>query len=90
MKYKIDQANETVNISVTDIEGKSAEVLKAFQDCKDGNCSCKSSEYEKVESFEVKTNSSSVELNIKAKKDEVLDLGEIENCLQYTKSNLPE
>ena len=90
MKYKIYRADETIKISVTDIKEKSGEVLKAFQDCKDGKCSCKSSEYEKVESFEVKTNSSGVELSIKAKNDEVIDSGEIENCLQHTKEKLSE
>ena len=90
MKYEINQADETVNISVTDIEGKSEKIVKAFQDCKDGNCSCKSSEYEKVESFEVKTNSTAVELSIKSKNNEVIDSIEIEYCLEHTKENLSE
>ncbi len=88
MKYKIKRADERVNISVTDIEGKRQEVLKAFQDCKGGNCSCKTSEYDKVESFEVKTKGSGVELIIKAKNKEVIDSAIIENCLDHTKANL--
>ena len=90
MKYKIDNSGNTVKISVTDIKGKSQKVLKAFQDCKEGNCSCKTTEYEKVESFEVKQNGSDVELIIKTKDQEVIDSSEIENCLAHTNANLTE
>lgn len=90
MQYKINHADKRVKISVTDIEGKSQEFLKAFQDCKDGNCSCKTSEYEKVESFEVKTKGAGVELIIRTKNKEVIDSAEIENCLGHTRDNLSE
>ena len=75
---------------VTDIDGKSQEVLKAFEDCKDGNCSCKTSEYEKVESFEVITKSTGVELSIKTKNNDAIDSAEIEKCMEHTKKNLSQ
>ena len=88
MKYKIHKGDESVTISVTDIDGKSQEILQAFQDCKDGNCGCKTSEYEKVESFEVQTGGSDVQLVIKTKNNKEIDSVEIENCLELTKANL--
>ena len=90
MKYKIDKSGENLNISVTDVEGKRDQILKAFQDCKDGNCSCKTSEYEKVESFEMQSTDSDVQLIIKTKDKKVIDPTEIEKCLELTKANLSE
>ncbi len=73
---------------MTDLEGKKAELLEAFQECSEGRCTCPTEEYQKVAALEVTEGDDEIQLSIKAKEDEQIDTAEIEKCLDYTKKRV--
>ena len=90
LKYKIEKDDETVSIYVSGTNGKTDQVLKAFQSCQDGTCNCKTSEYKKVESFDIQTLGEHVQVVIKTKHNDVIDACAIEKCLEHTRTSLKE
>ncbi len=73
---------------MTDLEGKKAELLEAFQECSEGRCTCPTEEYQKVAALEVTEGDDEIQLSIKAIEDEQIDTAEIEKCLDYTKKRV--
>lgn len=88
MKYKLGSNKNEIDIEVTDTEGKQSELLQAFQECQEGNCTCPTQEYSKLESIEIKQSGDSLKLKLRSKPDTEFDNGEIEKCLEYTKRKL--
>ena len=88
MEAKIKTTENGIEIDVTDLEGKKAELLEAFQECSEGRCTCPTQEYKKVEALEVTDAENAIQLSIKAKPDQEIDTTEIEKCLEYTKKRV--
>lgn len=88
MEAKIKETEQGIEIDVTDLEGKKAQLLEAFQECSEGRCTCPTQEYKKVEAMEVSDGEDEIQLSIKAKDDEKIDTAEIEKCLDYTKKRV--
>ena len=84
MKYKIDQKESGVDISVVDAEDHKQELLEAFRECQEGRCSCPTDEYKKLASLEVVQDKEGIQLHLKSKDGEVIDKSEIEKCMDYT------
>ena len=90
MKSEITKNDHGIDIDITDVEGKKDQLLEAFHDCSEGNCTCPTQEYEKMESLDIVDTEDSIELSIKAKEGEEIDTKEIEKCLEYTKKRVSE
>jgi hypothetical protein len=45
MKYKIDQNETGIDISVTDASNDRQKLMEAFRECQEGRCSCPTEEY---------------------------------------------
>jgi len=84
MKYKIDEKESGIDISVTDAKGDKQELLDAFRECQEGRCSCPTDEYKKLASLEITQDEAEIQLRLKPKDGEVIDKAEIEKCLSYT------
>ena len=88
MKYKIDKNEEGIEISVDDVKSKKDTLLKAFQECQEGRCSCPTEEYKKLESMQIEHRENSIQLRLKSKQGVKLDESEINKCLAYTKERV--
>ena len=84
MKYRIHERGTKLDIEVRDIRGKQKELMKAFQDCQEGRCSCPTTQYQKLEALDIEPKENGLTLRLKPKSGMRFDPSEIEKCLQYT------
>ena len=90
MKYKIDTNDGGLDISINDVKSKKKELLEAFQECKEGRCSCPTEEYKKLESLQIEEDENNIKLHLKSKNGEELDKEEITKCIEYTENRAKE
>ena len=90
MKYKVESAENAVNIEVTETKGKQEKLLQAFQECQEGRCTCPTQEYSKLDRLEVESDEDTIKLKLKSKPDVKFDKSEIEKCLEYTKGKVTD
>lgn len=90
MKYIIDKNEEGIVITVDDVKSKKDTLLKAFQECQEGRCSCPTEEYTKLESMKIEQREDGIQLRLKSKQGVDLDKSEINRCLEYTKARVNE
>lgn len=90
MESKIETTDKGIQIEVTHVEDKKEQLLEAFQECSEGRCTCPTEEYQKVEKLEITDADDQIRLSITAKKDEEIDVSEIEKRLEYTKKRVSE
>ena len=88
MKHEIKKDSNNVKIEFTDFGDKGNDLLKAFQDCQSGNCSCPTNEYDKLETLEVEKNNGVISLSLKPKEGQDFEKSEIEKCLTHTETKL--
>lgn len=84
MKYKIEKKGNELNIEVSGAKGKQDKLLKAFQECQEGHCSCPTQEYAKLDSFDIENSEDTIRLRLKSKPGKEFDKSEISKCLDYT------
>ena len=83
IKYNLKKSGNGVVINVeTDNQPK---LLQAFQECKDGKCTCPTDEYKKLKSLSINEGEGEITLQLVAKENETISLSEIEKCLEHTK-----
>ena len=88
MKYRINETDNGLDISVNDINDKKDKLLEAFQECQEGSCSCPTEEYKKLDSLEIEHSNGNIELHLKSKEGLTIDKAEINECLEYTKKRV--
>ena len=88
MKYIIKSTNKEVNIEVNETIGKQSLLLKAFQECQEGRCSCPTEEYKKLDSLEIDNSVDTIHLKLKSKPGLQIDETEIDKCLEYTRDKV--
>ena len=84
MKYKIKPREDGLIIEVREAEGQQAELLKAFQACQAGRCTCPTQEYEKLADLEIEKQADAIQLQLTAKDGQTFNQAEIDKCLQHT------
>ena len=84
MKYRIDEKENGIDISVADVKKDKRKLLAAFRECQEGRCSCPTEEYRKLDSLEIEQQGDGLQLRLKSRRGEVIDKSEIEKCLDYT------
>jgi hypothetical protein len=84
MKYRIDKHENGLDIRVDDAKDNQDKLMLAFQDCREGRCSCPTQEYKKLASLEIEQNDKGIQLRLKTKPGESFDQAEINRCLEYT------
>ena len=89
-KSKVKKENSHVIVSIGEVDSDKDIILKNLQDCKDGNCSCPTNEYEKLENIniEVKDELNEIQVDLKPKKGVDISINEIKKCLDHTESIL--
>lgn len=88
MKTRITRQTDGVQIQVSEIGAHADALMDAFQACREGRCSCPTTEYEKVESIDVAPSDDGISLTVKSKDGTQIDVAEIEQCLAHTRQQL--
>ena len=88
MKYKISEKQDGIDISVNDIKTGKEKLVEAFNECREGKCSCPTEEYKKLDSLEMEEKDDSIELKLKSRQGEKIVKSEIEKCLAYTSERI--
>ena len=84
MKSHITMQGSGLDISVEQVGDRKQALLDAFQECQEGRCSCKTREYEKLESIDVQSVEDGVRIQLTPMSGETIDESAIEDCLEYT------
>jgi len=84
MKFAIKRKPHGLEIKVEDLGDKQQEVLESLQACAEGECSCPTYQYEKLDAIHISPAGDSVSIELKAKPGETIRQSDIEKCLQYT------
>lgn len=82
--YTIRSDEDEVAIEITGAGGSQAELLQAFGECQQGQCSCPTNEYEKVDAMNVEPAGDRIAITLRAKPGVWFDADEIAACLDYT------
>lgn len=90
MKYKVESTENEVNIEVSEPKGGQEKLLKAFQECQEGRCTCPTQEYTKLDSLEIESSEDTIKLKLKSKPDMKFDVSEIGKCIEYTKGKVTD
>lgn len=88
MKYKIESDENALNVRISDVGTKHEALLEAFQECREGSCSCPTDEYSKLADLAIEDAGDSVQLRLKSKPGTRLDVEEIDKCLAYTRDSV--
>lgn len=80
MEIKAKQNNSHLVVELKNISDKD-DVIEMLQSCAEGACSCSSDEYTKVETMQILSGPSSIQLNISVKAGEFIDVNCISECL---------
>ncbi len=89
-RYRIQEADASISIEVTEVGGHENELMQAFGECQAGRCSCPTEEYAKLASMEVQERPDGISLRLEAKEGTKLNASEIAACLDYTTELLTE
>ncbi len=80
MKISAKQRDSQLVVELKDVSNKD-EVVQVLQSCAEGACSCSSDEYAKVETMQILSGPSSIQLDISVKAGEIIDVNCISECL---------
>ena len=84
MKHEINECKSGLDITIDDMKNKRNELLKAFQECQEGKCSCPTEEYKNLESLEIEETTENITLHLKYKEGTKININEINKCLEHT------
>jgi hypothetical protein len=83
-EFRLKSTPEGVSVVITEVAGRQAELLEAFQGCQSGTCTCPTDEYGKVNGMEIGATDDEIALRLRAKPGAKLDAHEIATCLDHT------
>ena len=84
MDYTIKQTQDGIAIKAQVPAGQQHQLLEELQKCANGQCSCPSPQYGKLESIDIARDASGVSVDLKAKAGETIDEADIARCLDHT------
>ena len=83
-KAEIKKHDSGLDISVEQVGDSQRTLLDAFQECQEGRCSCKTSEYEKLEAIDVQPVGDGIQIRLRPRSGESIDEAAVQDCLDYT------
>jgi hypothetical protein len=86
-QYRIREEPTAISIELADVQGKQDELLQAFRECRTGQCSCPTDEYEKVAEMRLDSDEQQITIQLRPLVGERFDTDEIAACLDYTIAN---
>ncbi len=79
-----DAGTVTIEVAGARDEHQEQELLQAFDDCRNGRCSCPTDQYDKLASMQVDRADDSITLRLERKPDARFDTTELQTCLEHT------
>ena len=92
MKSNIKTEKDHILINISETGNDRDAILQNLNECKEGKCSCPTNEYEKLDKMNIDINegNNNIEIDLEPKKGQFIAINEIEKCLAYTASHLPD
>ena len=78
------ETEKGLKIEVRAAAGEQEQLLSEFQKCQQGQCSCPTEEYKKLDSMDLDVSDGAINIQLTAKESESIDLLEITRCLEHT------
>ena len=88
MKHKITESKHGLDITVNDIKNNKDKLIQAFQECKEGTCSCPTEEYKNLDSLNIKEKDGNITLHLTSKEGTKFNKDEINKCLEHTQDEV--
>lgn len=83
MRYDISEQSGEVHIAI-ETEGHTSEVLSSIRACQQGDCSCPTDQYDRLERIDVAAGEDTVQVRLRPREGERLDTDELRTCLDWT------
>ncbi len=90
MRYTVEQDREVVEIQVEGVGDRVPALMKSFQECQSGHCSCPTDQYDRLADLEVSRSGDALRLRLTAFDGQRFDMDELESCLDHTISKAEE
>ena len=87
-RYRIHEEASAIRIELTETGGHEPELLRAFEECRSGHCTCPTSEYQKLASMQVQHEPEHLTLRLQAQPGTRFNASEITACLDHTITKL--
>lgn len=84
MNYEFNETDGGLGVLIKNIGDKKDMLLKTFQTCQAGKCSCPTGEYGKIEAMDIKHTDDTIELFLKSKDGEKIDKNQINKCVVFS------
>jgi hypothetical protein len=84
MKHSIERTDNGLRITASADAAQQQRLLAEFAKCAAGTCSCPTPQYAKMQSIDVRPQPTGVAIDLTVKAGEIVDLADIEACLQHT------
>lgn len=82
--YRITSGSAGLAIELTDVGTQEEQLLSAFAECQQGQCSCPTDEYQKLETMDVIPGEGEILIQLRPKEGASFDISELSACLDYT------
>lgn len=83
-KFKIIESDTGLEIEVSAKAGEKDLLLGEFQKCQQGQCTCPTEEYKKLEAMAVELDDGFIRIQLTPKEFQAFDKFEIARCLEHT------
>ncbi len=87
-RYRIHEEASAIRVELTETGGHEQELLRAFEECRSGHCTCPTSEYQKLASMVVQHDPEHITLRLEAQPGTRFRASEITTCLDHTVTKL--
>ena len=84
MEFDIKSTDQGLRVKAKMRPEQAKKMLDELAKCANGTCSCKTTEYEKLDSMQMSQTESGLTLDLKAKSGQDLDASCVAECLDHT------
>ena len=84
MEFDIKPTDQGLQVKAKVNPGQAQKLMEEFAKCANGTCSCKTTEYEKLDSMQMSQTESGLTLDLKAKPGQDLNASCVAECLDHT------
>lgn len=84
MRYVVTEDDEGVTMQVSDVGDRAPQVFASLQKCQQGQCSCPTDQYDRLEAIDVHAANGRITVNLRPRAGEQLDVDQLRACMDYT------
>jgi len=84
MEFDIKSTDQGLQVKAKVSPEQAQKLMEEFAKCANGTCSCKTTEYEKLDSMQVSQTDSGLTMDLKAKAGQAFDPSCVSQCLDHT------